>query len=93
MVDPTAYTAATSDPDTRSYDAAMSDTPSHVIKWMEAAQKEISVEKTGKTRSDVDSSLAKTKIVVGTWVFKCKRTRTGQRNEKKIKARHLRVEK
>ena len=86
MIDPSVYIATASDPDTLSYDAAMSDTPSNVVKWMEAAQKEISsLEKNG-TWSEVDSSTAKTKILPGTWVFKRKRTPDGEIS--KFKARY-----
>jgi hypothetical protein len=58
-----------SDPDTLSYEAAMSDNPQNISRWMEAAAKEIaSLEKNGM-RFEVDMSVAKTRILPGTWVF------------------------
>ena len=70
--------ATPSDPDTLSYDEAMSDTVQNIEKWMEAAAKEIaSLEKNG-TWIEVDVSDAKTRILPGTWVFRRKRTPDGE---------------
>lgn len=83
---PLVLKATPTDPDTLSYDAAMSDTPVNVSKWMEAAAKEIaSLEKNG-TWIEVDISTAKTRILPGTWVFRRKRTPDGQIS--KFKARY-----
>ena len=82
---PTAFTAATTDPDTLSFDQAMADT-ANVTKWMEAAAKEISsLEKNG-TWIEVDIEDAKTKILPGTWVFRIKRSPDGEIT--KFKARY-----
>ena len=83
---PLAFKATPSDPDTLTYDEAMSDKASNVTKWMEAARKEIeSLEKNG-TWIEVDASNAKTKILPGTWVFRRKRTPDGEIS--KYKARY-----
>ena len=83
---PLALKVAPSDPDTLSYEAAMSDTPQNVVRWMEAAAKEIaSLEKNG-TWFEVDMSVAKTRILPGTWVFRRKRTPDGEIS--KFKARY-----
>lgn len=83
---PLVLKATPSDPDTLSYDEAMSDTASNVVKWMEAAAKEImSLEKNG-TWIEVETSTAKTRILPGTWVFRRKRTPDGQVS--KYKARY-----
>jgi len=83
---PLALKVTPSDPDTLSFDAAMSDTPQNVSKWMEAAAKEIaSLEKNG-TWFEVDMSVAKTRILPGTWVFRRKRTPDGEIS--KFKARY-----
>ena len=83
---PLALKASPSDPDTLSYDEAMADTPSNVLKWMEAALKEvISLEKNG-TWIEVDSETAKSRILPGTWVFRRKRTPDGEIS--KYKARY-----
>jgi Reverse transcriptase (RNA-dependent DNA polymerase) len=64
----------------------MSDSPSNVDKWMEAARKEIaSLEKNG-TWIEVNSSIAKSRILPGTWVFRRKRTPDGEIS--KYKARY-----
>jgi hypothetical protein len=74
---PTAFKAAASDPDTLTFDQAMSDIE-HVTKWMEAAAKEIaSLEKNG-TWIEVKMTEAKTKILPGTWIFRRKRSPDGE---------------
>ena len=79
------YKAATSDPDTLSFDEAMSN-PSEMEKWKEAALVEIqSLEKNG-TWLIVDKSEAKGRILPGTWVFRRKRTPDG--SVSKFKARY-----
>ena len=82
---PIANKATPSDPDTLTYDEAMSDVD-NVDKWMEAAAKEIaSLEKNG-TWIEVETSTAKTRVLPGTWVFRRKRTPDGQIS--KYKARY-----
>ena len=81
----TAFKAATTDPDTLSFDQAMADT-ANVTRWMEAATKEIvSLEKNGTWR-EVAFEDAKTKILPGTWVFRRKRSPDGEIT--KYKARY-----
>jgi GAG-pre-integrase domain len=64
---PLVYKATPSDPDTLTYDAAMSDKPMDVVKWLEAAAKEIaSLEKNG-TWIEVDASEARSRILPGTY--------------------------
>jgi hypothetical protein len=85
ILSPTAFKAAASDPDTLSFDQAMSDIE-HVTKWMEAAAKEVaSLEKNG-TWKEVSILEAKTKILPGTWVFRRKRSPDGEIT--KYKARY-----
>ena len=86
MPPPLAMKATVSDPDTLSYEAAMADSPENIIKWREAARKEIaSLEKNG-TWIDVEVTNAKTRILPGTWVFRRKRTPDGEIS--KFKARY-----
>ena len=64
----------------------MSDKPIDVVKWAEAAAKEIaSLEKNG-TWIEVDASEAQSRILPGTWVFRRKRTPDGEIS--KFKARY-----
>ena len=82
---PLALKVSPSDPDTLSFDEAMSDIQ-NVDKWYAAAAAEIqSLEKNG-TWQVVPISDARTKILPGTWVFKRKRTPDG--NISKYKARY-----
>jgi hypothetical protein len=76
--------AATSDPDTLSYDEAMN-SPERP-QWMAAAQDEISQLESKHTWDEVPVEDAKTKILPGTWVFRRKRTPDG--TVKKYKARY-----
>jgi Reverse transcriptase (RNA-dependent DNA polymerase) len=73
---PLAFKASNSDPDTLSYDEAMSDEP-NLSKWMAAAAKEIASLEKNKTWIETDISNAKSRILPGTWVFKRKRTPDG----------------
>ncbi len=85
ILSPTAFKAAASDPDTLSFDQAMTDIE-HVTKWMEAAAKEVaSLEKNG-TWKEVNMCEAKTKILPGIWVFWCKQSPDGEVT--KYKARY-----
>ena len=80
--------ATVSDPDTLSYEAAMTELylPENIIKWRKAARKEIaSLEKNG-TWIDMEATNAKTRILPGTWVFYQKRTPDGELS--KFKARY-----
>jgi Reverse transcriptase (RNA-dependent DNA polymerase) len=83
---PLALKVTPSDPDTLTYDAAMSDTPDNVIKWSESAAKEITSLEKNETWTEVDMSDAKTRILPGTWVFRRKRTPDGEIS--KFKARY-----
>ena len=77
--------AAPSDPDTLSFDEAMSDT-ANIDKWFAAAAKEIeSLERNG-TWQVVPIEEANSKILPGTWVFRRKRTPDGTIS--KYKARY-----
>ena len=63
-----AYKTSSSDPDTLSFDEAMSDTD-NIKEWMKAANAEIeSLVKNG-TWKEVSVAEAKTRILPGTWVF------------------------
>ncbi|KAI2504402.1 hypothetical protein MHU86_10081 [Fragilaria crotonensis] len=73
---PLALKASLLDPDTLSYDEAMSDEP-NLSKWMAAAAKEIASLEKNKTWIETDISNAKSRILPGTWVFKRKRTPDG----------------
>ncbi|KAI2492300.1 hypothetical protein MHU86_22273 [Fragilaria crotonensis] len=68
--------ASLSDPDTLTYDEAMSDEP-NLSKWMAAAAKEIASLEKNKTWIETEISNAKSRILPGTWVFKRKRTPDG----------------
>ena len=82
---PLALKVSPSDPDTLSYDEAMSDLP-NLSKWMAAAAAEIaSLEKNG-TWIETQTANAKSRILPGTWVFKRKRTPDGEIS--KYKARY-----
>ena len=81
---PFAFKAASSDPDTLSYDEAMRDVDAD--KWLDAAESEIhSLERQG-TWVEVPINEAQSKILPVTWVFRRKRTPDGQ--IKKYKARY-----
>jgi hypothetical protein len=73
---PLALKASLSDPDTLTYDEAMSDEP-NLSKWMAAAAKEIASLEKNKTWIETEISNAKSRILPGTWVFKRKRTPDG----------------
>ena len=80
-----AYKASSSDPDTLSFEEAMSDTD-NIKEWMKAANAEIeSLVKNG-TWKEVSVAEAKTRILPGTWVFRRKRTPDGAIS--KYKARY-----
>ena len=81
---PVAYKTSPSDPDTLTFEQALADTEHH-HEWMEAAQKEIqSLEKLGSWE-EVDISEAKSKVIPGTWVFRCKRTPDGEIKKRKAR--------
>jgi len=82
---PTVYKAAASDPDTLTYDQAMSDL-AHKEEWLAAAQKEVSSLESKGTWTEVPLTKAKTRVIPGTWVFRRKRTPDG--TVKKYKARY-----
>jgi hypothetical protein len=66
---------ASSDPDTLTFDEAMAD-PDRP-RWIESAHKEIKSLEGNHPWEEVDVAEAKTKIMPGTWVFRCKRTPDG----------------
>ena len=74
---PAIYKAGLSDPDTLTYEQAMSDT-GHVEEWLEQMQIEISALEALGSWDEVDISDAKSKIIPGTWVYRVKRTPDGQ---------------
>ena len=81
---PEAFKArAVKDPDTLSFQEAMAS--SDKSKWMEAAQKEISGLESKSTWEEVPMADAKARIIPGTWVFRVKRSPSGE--IKKYKAR------
>ena len=81
---PDAFKArAVKDPDTLSFQEAMASPDKS--KWMDAAQKEISGLESKGTWEEVPMSEAKAKIIPGTWVFRVKRSPSGE--VKKHKAR------
>jgi hypothetical protein len=81
---PDAFKArAVKDPDTLSYQEAMASSDKE--KWMDAAQKEISGLESKGTWEEVPMADAKAKIIPGTWVFRIKRSPSGE--VKKHKAR------
>lgn len=82
---PFAYRASSTDPDTLSFDEAMSDTK-HRDDWIAAAQKEIGALESKETWDEVDASDARSKILPGTWVFRRKRSPDGE--IRKYKARY-----
>ena len=73
---PYCYKASNSDPDTLTFDQAMSDIE-HKGKWLQAAASEIAALESKGTWEEVPIAEAKTKILPGTWVFKLKRTPDG----------------
>jgi hypothetical protein len=82
---PAAYKASISDPDTLTYEQAMADRE-HRNEWLDAMQLEISSFESLNSWDEVDVSDAKTKIIPGTWVLRCKRSPDGE--IKKRKARY-----
>ena len=82
--DPSANKArAVKDPDTLTYEEAMRSPEKN--KWMEVAQTEISGLESKYTWKEVPMSAAKSKIIPGTWVFRVKRSPSGE--IRKFKAR------
>ncbi len=76
LLSPEVYKASNSDPDTFTYDEAMSD-PNHVEAWIEAADKEIRTLEEMGTWEEVPVSEAQGHIVPTHWVFKIKRKPDG----------------
>ena len=74
---PLAYKPTPSDPDTLSYDEAMSDVE-HLDKWMQAAAAEIESLEKNATWIETTKENAKSRILPGTWVFRRKRTPDGE---------------
>lgn len=64
----------------------MADTPHNVVKWREAAAKEIAALEENGTWTEVLEADAKSRILPGTWVFRIKRTPDGEIS--KFKARY-----
>ena len=79
------YKAASTDPDTLSFDQALQD-KSNLGEWIKAANKEIQDLAKRGIWIEVDQSDAKTRILPGTWVFRRKRRPDG--TIKKYKARY-----
>ena len=82
---PLALKVSPSDPDTLTYDEAMSDTI-NLDKWMAAAAAEIASLEKNETWTETETANAKSRILPGTWVFKRKRTPDGEIS--KYKARY-----
>jgi hypothetical protein len=78
-----AFKASSSDPDTLSYEEAMTDVDREL--WIEAAKKEIKSLEDHGTWTEVDASESTTRILPSQWVFRRKRTPDG--NVKSYKAR------
>jgi hypothetical protein len=74
---PAAHVASNSDPDTLSYDEAMSDLDNKV-EWQKSAVKEVLALVEKGTWDEVDISTAKSRILPGTWVFRKKRNGDGE---------------
>ncbi|KAL7575690.1 hypothetical protein ACA910_011507 [Epithemia clementina (nom. ined.)] len=72
---PEAYKASASDPDTLTFDQAMSSPDKH--EWIKAANLEIAELVAKGTWTEVFQSEAHSKILPGTWVFRCKRRPDG----------------
>ena len=85
LISADSFKASTGDPDTLSWDQAMSDVE-NLDKWMAAALKEISSLENHGTWEIDDVANAKTKILPGTWVFRIKRAPDG--SILKFKARY-----
>ena len=83
ITQPFAFKASNSDPDTLSYEDAMTDVDREL--WIEAAKKEIKSLQDHGTWTEVDLSEATSKILPCQWVFRRKRTPDG--NVKSHKAR------
>ena len=66
------------DPDTLSWDEAMSEDPESVKKWLEAAAKEIKELEEKGAWEVVGISEATVKVIPGTWVFRRKRSLSGE---------------
>jgi hypothetical protein len=82
---PLALKVSPSDPDTLSYDKAMSDS-TNLDKWMVAAAAEIASLEKNETWTETETANAKSHILPGTWVFKRKSTPGGEIS--KYKARY-----
>jgi hypothetical protein len=83
---PSVYAAAAApDPDTLTHDQAMADTE-HISKWRAAAEMEIQTLKRMGTWIEVPQTEATSKILPGTWAYRCKRSPDGE--IKKYKARY-----
>lgn len=74
---------AVKDPDLLTFDEAMRSP--HRDQWMDAAQGEVSGLESKNTWKEVSVQAAKAKIIPGTWVFRIKRSPSGE--VKKFKAR------
>lgn len=82
LISASAFKASVGDPDTLSYDEAMSD-KENVDEWRATAQKEIlTLEAHGTWEEDLIEN-AKTKILPGTWVFRVKRSPDGTITKRK----------
>jgi hypothetical protein len=68
---------STTDPDTPTWDEAMSESPDKVKKWLEAADKEVKALEEKQTWQEVPLSTSTVKVIPGTWVFRCKRAPDG----------------
>jgi Reverse transcriptase (RNA-dependent DNA polymerase) len=81
---PEIYRAVASDPDLLTFDQAMKDHP-NVQRWLEAADLQVrTLERMGMW-VEVPNSEATSRIIPGTWAFRCKRSPDGE--VKKYKAR------
>jgi Reverse transcriptase (RNA-dependent DNA polymerase)/Zinc knuckle len=84
LVSVDAFKASVGDPDTLSYDEAMSD-KEFVDEWRAAAQKEIKSLEDHGTWEVVDISQATSKVLPGTWVFRVKRSPDGTITKRKAR--------
>jgi hypothetical protein len=69
--------ASMSDPDTLTWDQAMSEPQDNIEKWLEAADIEIKALEGKETWEEVPLSSATVKVIPGTWVFQRKRDPQG----------------
>jgi hypothetical protein len=81
---PSAYKASASDPDTLTFEQGMADID-HRAEWIEAMAKEISSLEALGSWEEVDITDAKSKIIPGTWVLRCKRTPDGEIKKRKAR--------